>query len=52
MNSLGLGTFTLLPATVVLRAMWLGRGYLVFEGKRMTLDEDALRRDGFTVSQR
>ena len=50
MNSLGFGVFTLLPATIVLRVLWLmHKGYLVWDGRRFDLDEVALQRDGFAI---
>lgn len=50
MNSLGFGTFTLLPATMVMRAMWLyQKDYLVWDGRRLSLNEEAILRDGYHI---
>lgn len=50
MNGLGLGTFTLLPATIVARVAWLwSKGYIKWTGRWFDLDVRALERDGFSV---
>lgn len=50
MNGLGLGTFTLLPATIVARVVWLwSKGYIKWTGRWFDLNVPALERDGFTV---
>lgn len=50
MNGFGFGTFTLLPAALVTRMLWLmHKGYVVWDGRWFDLDEEALRRDGYEV---
>jgi hypothetical protein len=47
MNGMGLGTFTLLPATIVARLIWLtARRYLIWNGRGFTLSWDNLAADG------
>ena len=51
MNGLGFGTFTLLPAAIVTRMLWLmHKGYIKWNGRWFDLDEEALRRDGYEVT--
>lgn len=50
MNGLGFGTFTLLPAALVARILWLmHKGYIVWDGRWFDLDAAALQRDGYEV---
>ena len=50
MNGLGFGTFTLLPAALVARILWLmHKGYIVWDGRWFDLDAVALQRDGYEV---
>lgn len=50
MNGLGFGTFTLLPAALVARILWLiHKGYIVWDGRWFDLDASALQRDGYEV---
>ncbi|MDB4278171.1 hypothetical protein N9917_01075 [Deltaproteobacteria bacterium] len=47
MNGLGLGTFTLLPVTIVARLMWLtSKRYLIWTGRGFELNWDHLAADG------
>jgi len=51
MNGLGLGTFTLLPAALVARVVWLmHKGYVVWDGRWFDLNRTALLRDGYEVA--
>jgi hypothetical protein len=50
MNGLGFGTFTLLPAALVARILWLmHKGYIVWDGRWFDLDTAALQHDGYKV---
>jgi hypothetical protein len=51
MNGLGFGTFTLLPAAVATRMLWLmHKGYIRWNGKWFEFDEAKLEADGYEVS--
>jgi hypothetical protein len=50
LNSLGISTFGLLPAALAARILWLiARGYVTWDGKKLGLNEAALRRDGYEI---
>jgi hypothetical protein len=50
MNGLGLGTFTLLPATIVARLLWLtAKRYLVWTGRGFEISWDNLVSDGLVA---
>lgn len=52
MNGFGLGTFTLLPAALAARMAWLmSKGYVVWDGRWFDLNEAALLRDGYEITE-
>lgn len=52
MNGFGFGTFTLLPAALAARIFWLyQKNYIIWDGRSLKLNEAALQRDGYTISQ-
>jgi len=51
MNGLGLGTFSLLPLTIIARLMWLtSKRYLIWTGRGFELNWDNLAADGLVQS--
>ena len=50
MNGFGFGTFTLLPAAVVARMLWLmSKNYITWDGRWFQVNEPALKRDGYEL---